>query len=529
MNTGPWTILVVQPDPLHPIDLFGLWLTGGMVRLRTVRLFEGDRVPAELTDRGLIVLGGRMSAGDDAEFGWLQDVRDLLVDAHRRRRPVLGIGLGGQLLAQAFGGRVGPGAAGVEAGLVRVRIGDGADVDPLFDFSAGVTLPSVTLHRDTVTDLPPDAHRLGGTDAYPNQVFSVDGRSWGVQFHPEASPATFARWAAELDEPDPAGADGRRRRAFQQYEVPVLVASRKVAQRFCDLTGRSWLERVTGPPRLLDPPREPVPALTPPVTGPPPPVPGWYREEAEGRPMVVVVQPDPLYPIDLFGYWLRSEGIGLRTVRPFAGDPVPATVEDLGLIVLGGRMSAADDAGFPWLQQIRDLLLDAHRKRCPVLGIGLGAQLVAQAHGGTVARGAAGLEAGLVDVRMVDAGYDDLLATSCAGRHYSTALHRDAITELPPGARRRGGTESYPNQAFVVGDFTWGLQFHPEASPATFARWVDEVADPEPGLASGLRHRALLANAEELRSNSRAIAGSFASLVRPRTWWQRWREPARWG
>jgi GMP synthase (glutamine-hydrolysing) len=191
---GGSSVLVVQPDDECPADRFGLWLTEAGAELRFIRPFQGDRVPEVVEADGLLVLGGDMGAGDDADHPWLADVRTLMRNAVVAEVPTLGICLGGQLLAAATGGAVARGAAGMEAGVVEVTARAVVEHDELM---AGLPWPLLqgSMHRDAITSLPRNAVWLAESSAYRHQAFRVGRRAWGVQFHPELSPARYRRWA----------------------------------------------------------------------------------------------------------------------------------------------------------------------------------------------------------------------------------------------------------------------------------------------------------------------------------------------
>ena len=202
-----------------PIDRFGPWLAAAQadLELRTVRPYTGDAIPdvSEIGD-ALIVLGGPMHAHADAEFPWLAAVRDLLAAAVAGDVPTLGICLGAQLLAVAAGGRVQVAAPpGREAGIVEivprpvVREDDllgafAADVPADHPLAGGVILAMPSMHADAVVDLPREATWLASSQLYPYQAFRIGERAWGLQFHPEASPELFARWADEHEDVDTA-------------------------------------------------------------------------------------------------------------------------------------------------------------------------------------------------------------------------------------------------------------------------------------------------------------------------------------
>jgi GMP synthase (glutamine-hydrolysing) len=230
-------VLVIQPDPLTVLDRFGEWLADDQVLTEVVRPFAGDVVPEYLDADGLLVMGGRMSVWHDGDDPWLADVRRLFRHAVRATRPTLGICLGGQLLAQAFGGEVATGDRGVEAGVIRVEWRPEARDDALF---AGLpaSLPVGSLHGDAVTRLPDAAVWLGRSAMYRYQAFRLGPSAWGVQFHPELSAGTYRGWVSGLAATNDAATQERLVGAvadFEQLDEHVRVANRIVAGRFANL------------------------------------------------------------------------------------------------------------------------------------------------------------------------------------------------------------------------------------------------------------------------------------------------------
>ncbi len=247
-------VLVVEHEDDCSADHFEEWLAAAGVDIRVVRPYAGESLvglanegsPAD----GLLVLGGSMGANDDALHAWLPGVRRLLADAVSSGLPTLGICLGAQLLAVACGGRVEIGGNGIEAGVVDVTWGPAARDDTL---CAGLPDPLAvpSMHLDAVTELPPNACLLGGTEAYPNQVFRVGAAAWGVQFHPEVSQDSLVRWADH----DAAhilavgGDAGVVARTMAARADEVATAGRLLATRFAETVhahrGRPGAPRVT--------------------------------------------------------------------------------------------------------------------------------------------------------------------------------------------------------------------------------------------------------------------------------------------
>ncbi len=222
---------------------------------------------------------------------------------------------------------------------------------------------------------------------------------------------------------------------------------------------------------------------------------------------VVVIEHDPGCPLDRFADWL--DGVPVDIVRAHAGDAVPPSV-DGALVVLGGRMSAYDDAAAPWLPDARALLAASVARSVPTLGICLGAQLLAVATGGAVDVGAApGREAGVIDVWWRPEARRDPLVAPLPDPVAGPSMHADAVVDLPPGAAWLASSEMYPHQAFRVGEAAWGVQFHPEVSAGTFAAWAER--HPEVDTA------AVTAEYESrdaaVAASGRALAARFLALA----------------
>jgi len=221
---------------------------------------------------------------------------------------------------------------------------------------------------------------------------------------------------------------------------------------------------------------------------------------------------------------LRRAGFRIRYVN-FARHPDARPEMDGydALVVLGGPMNVDDGERHPHLLHELAVIRAALDRGRPVLGICLGAQLLAHALGGHVGR-ASEPEIGWFDVALSDAARMDPLLGHFAGVERVFQWHGYTF-ELAPGAVHLASSERCANQAFRVGDAAWGLQFHLEVDQPMIARWlhapdyVHDVARVDGGADSILRET------EQYIARQHALAESaFAGFVervrahgRPRT------------
>ena len=214
--------------------------------------------------------------------------------------------------------------------------------------------------------------------------------------------------------------------------------------------------------------------------------------------------------------WLPAAGLELDVVEPWNGMALPDRVDADALIVMGGPQQAYDDGSAAWLRQTKALLRTAVADGLPVLGICLGAQLLAEATGGRVAPGADGPELGARLVSKRDAAVDDPLFSDIPLSPVVVQWHWDVVTELPPGALLLAASPRYPHQAFRVGEKAYGLQFHIETPPEMVRGWA--AADAAGVKAAGLDPEALAERAvgvlPEIEEVWRPFVERFAALVR---------------
>ncbi|WP_330279575.1 methyltransferase domain-containing protein [Streptomyces sp. NBC_00056] len=213
------------------------------------------------------------------------------------------------------------------------------------------------------------------------------------------------------------------------------------------------------------------------------------------------------------GEALVAAGLRLRVCRVWAGDPLPESLAGVeALVVMGGPMAAHSDAGFPTRHAELDLLREALAAEVPVLGVGLGARLLAVAAGGA-ARTGSGPQVGWAEVRTGPAADRDPLFAGAPERLRVPHRHGDTM-ELPHGAALLASCERCPVQAFRVGASAWGLQFHLEMDEAAADAFVTVFAQ-EAATAPGNSDAAPGEGAEQGPYRDR-VFGRFAALVAAR-------------
>lgn len=169
----------------------------------------------------------------------------------------------------------------------------------------------------------------------------------------------------------------------------------------------------------------------------------------------------------------REHGLPLVYAGPL--DQPPPPVERIGgLVVLGGRENVDQITDHPHLATERELVRAAVDRGVPVLGICLGAQMLARALGAEVRR-APVRELGFVPLSPTPALAADPLFGSFRNGDRLFQWHEDTFAP-PAGATLLMTGADVRNQAYRVGDRAWGMQFHAEVTPAKLDRWVTDPA-----------------------------------------------------
>lgn len=171
--------------------------------------------------------------------------------------------------------------------------------------------------------------------------------------------------------------------------------------------------------------------------------------------------------------WLKNRGYDITCTPFFSHDRLPEINRVDLLVVMGGPMSVNDEEVYPWLHKEKEFIREAVKAQIPVLGICLGAQLIASA----------------LDARVYPHGQKEIGWFPVQGVSHSEKSHfhfpEQALVfhwhgetfDLPAGAVQLARSEACENQAFQLGDRIIGLQFHLETTPVSAAAIVEHCGD----------------------------------------------------
>jgi GMP synthase-like glutamine amidotransferase len=189
-------------------------------------------------------------------------------------------------------------------------------------------------------------------------------------------------------------------------------------------------------------------------------------------------------PVDVIRH-VPFEGLGLiepvlaRHELPIRWHEIGDTLTDpelersQALILMGGPMSANDPD--PWVGTEIDLIRRAMARGTPILGVCLGAQLIAKALGSRVYPNPV-KEIGWYQTYWTEAGRTDPVFGGLPDGVHIFQWHGETF-DIPPGAEWLGYTRTCPHQAFRAGLNVYGIQFHPEVTPQIIDDWISQDAN----------------------------------------------------
>jgi GMP synthase (glutamine-hydrolysing) len=188
---------------------------------------------------------------------------------------------------------------------------------------------------------------------------------------------------------------------------------------------------------------------------------------------VLVFQHDPFEDLGFFAEVLDKQGAEYRILRLFHGEmPAEDWQHISALIILGGPMNVGEEENFPFLRWEKRIIRAAIDEAVPMLGVCLGAQLIAATLGTKVYHGPV-KEIGWNPISITPHGQVDSLLGYLPENATVFQWHGDGI-DLPAGAIHLASSVHYKTQAFRVGRSIYGLQFHLEVTPVMIERWIEE-------------------------------------------------------
>jgi GMP synthase (glutamine-hydrolysing) len=189
-----------------------------------------------------------------------------------------------------------------------------------------------------------------------------------------------------------------------------------------------------------------------------------------------VLQHHPVENLGAIADSLEEAALAWQYVRVFDGAPIPADMKGAGgLIVMGGPETVYQLDRYPYLRDEMRLIESALRDNKPILGVCLGAQLLAAVLGATVKRGES-REIGWYPVQLAAAANDDRLMRELPDEFMAAHWHSD-VFELPSGAVALASSAKTAVQAFRFGNKAYGILFHAEITEQRLSKLVGEFGE----------------------------------------------------
>ncbi len=186
--------------------------------------------------------------------------------------------------------------------------------------------------------------------------------------------------------------------------------------------------------------------------------------------------------------------LDIAILEPYAND-FDIKLLDLahidGVVFTGSSVNWSVDA--PEAEPLRKVMLTVFNQGIPTLGSCNGMQLAAVVLGGAVASSPNGRELGMAtNIRLTHEGAKHPIHQGREDNYACCCVHRDEVSELPPGATLTAGNDHSPVQAFVYekdGIQFWGMQYHPELTPGRIAELIadDGLFNGDPELSTHLK------------------------------------------
>ncbi len=202
----------------------------------------------------------------------------------------------------------------------------------------------------------------------------------------------------------------------------------------------------------------------------------------------------------LIEYYLKQEKISYQILQLKAGLHLPRLDGLTHVIILGGPMNAYEEDLYPFLREEDLFIKEAIQRGKSILGICLGAQLIAKAFGGKVLK-APMKEIGWYDISLTGVGSSDPLFSNLPKCFPVFQWHVDTF-EIPKGAKLIATSTLIPHQAFRYGENAYGLQFHLEVTQEIIQSWMETYEEEWEGSEKPLFSKDEILTETEMKINT---------------------------
>lgn len=211
---------------------------------------------------------------------------------------------------------------------------------------------------------------------------------------------------------------------------------------------------------------------------------------------------------DWFMAPLHEASLRTQVIDPRGGAALPRPTDFAGILLTGSHSMVTDRAA--WNRETAAWLPGAVASNVPLLGVCYGHQLLAEAMGGRVGNHPQGLEMGTVEIRLEPAAKNDLLMQELPETFHVHASHTQSVISLPPNAVLLAANAWEAHHAFAVGEYAWGIQFHPEFDVEIMRTYIDAFKDHL--ISEGQDADRLMKQVKETPYN-RQVLDRFAEIV----------------
>jgi GMP synthase (glutamine-hydrolysing) len=214
----------------------------------------------------------------------------------------------------------------------------------------------------------------------------------------------------------------------------------------------------------------------------------------------------------VIGDYFQQLGWDISVIELSLGESLPDEIEpEAAVIMLGGPMNVYEEEKFPFLRDENGFIQRIVDAEVPFLGICLGGQLLAKAFGGAITRSPV-KEVGWDTVKLSNAAKQDQLFKDLPHKMPVYQWHEDTFA-IPPGAVQLASSDGCHNQAFRIGSFAYGIQFHPEVTPEMESDWAYKAAESS----SHIDAYQILHQGKKIRKSynecARTLCANFRGLV----------------